>query len=134
MIVDLIKIIIPLRLHIKPTPEFLILLPIALILDIVGVILLCCGIDDCGILEVLGLLIFGSRLLTKRRNSRMFMRAAVRFGGELLIELVPYLDAIFFGYTFLVLGMATDTNDTIQQEEEEAQEAVDDEIAASLPR
>lgn len=135
MLTELIKIIIPVKIKIKPSPEAMILLPVAVFFDLIGLLLACIGLNDGGIMEVVGSLIFGSWILgtkmTKKTNN-VFRRALIRLGGETLLELIPYFDAIFFGYTFLVLGTLTDTNQAIQTEAEETKETEEAEKVASI--
>jgi hypothetical protein len=52
---------------IKFSPETLIMVPFALMIDIVGIIILCCGLDDCGVLDIVWI-IFSTPWLILRGN------------------------------------------------------------------
>jgi hypothetical protein len=131
---------------IEATVIFPAMLVWALILDLIGVVLACFGLDDFFILDALGLLTIGLWILLRsgqfnrpekkevkeegkaaqkgsstaikegeeislkaeaksgrRAGARIFGRVAVRLGIITVLELIPYIDAVLFGWTLLVL-------------------------------
>lgn len=118
----------------KGVLEALVVFPImgviALILDIVSLILLCFGLDDLGILDIFGFVIFGTWIFIRSGGEKELgkevaapptikeRRAAIKRGGGLIkrlgrvglragiigiLEFIPVLGAILFGWTLLVI-------------------------------
>jgi hypothetical protein len=87
------------------SPEGILMLCVAGILDGIGFLLLCFALDDCGILDIFGMLIMGGWLLS-RGNKGGVMEAGKkglkRFGVTTLIEIVPYLGGICPSWIILV--------------------------------
>ena len=48
------------KMGIAFSPDAIIMFPLAIILDFVGLILICFGLDDCGITDIIGLIFIGS--------------------------------------------------------------------------
>lgn len=95
----------------KFTPETIILLPIALCLDVVGVLIFICGIDDFLLLDLMGMASIGSWLLLKsgdtstirtgkkgwqKNITKLLTNKSSRFFITVGGELVPYLGAVPF--------------------------------------
>ena len=102
---------------------------IALLLDIVGIILICFGLDDFGILDTLGIFIFGTWIFirsggqkdirsqkpvstkektaaVKKQGSALLKRlgkVGLKAGIIAILEYIPIFGAIFFGWTVLVI-------------------------------
>jgi len=95
----------------KLTPETIIILPIALFIDVTGILLFCCGLDDFFLLDIVGMVTIGGWLLLKKGDSSTMKggkkkqinrlkklltdkkyRFIITTGGEL----VPYLGALPF--------------------------------------
>ena len=116
---------------------FPIMFLIALCMDILEFVLACFGIDDFGILDIVGFAIFGTwvfirsggeRKITPESRPDLTMaerrkgvqqvqkkatsllkrlgRVGARAGVIGLIEFIPYVGAIFFGWTMLVIWEA----------------------------
>jgi hypothetical protein len=106
------------------------MLLLGLALDIVGVVLACFGLDDFGILDIVGLVVIGGWLLFRSGGERQLgenvqmppgvkeKKAAIKKGSKLvkrlakvglrvliigILEFIPYIGAILFGWTLLVL-------------------------------
>ncbi|MBI2038526.1 MAG: hypothetical protein HYT19_01210 [Candidatus Nealsonbacteria bacterium] len=110
---------------------FPIMLLIALCLDIISLILMLFGLDDLGILDIIGFTIFGIWIFTRSGGERTvtpesspdltikgrqqaiqkkgvsFMKKLGKVGARAgiigIIEFIPYVGAILFGWTFLVI-------------------------------
>ncbi len=103
---------------------------IALTIDIVGVVLICFGLDDFGILDIVGLIIFGTWVFarsggeknlsdqksvstTKEKSAaikkqgttllKRLGRVGLRAGLIAILEFIPYIGAILFGWTIVVV-------------------------------
>jgi hypothetical protein len=91
-------------LHIKFSPESLFMLPLAIGLDLVGIILVCVGLDDFGITDTVGIIFIDLWLLMngKKANSsgkqgvtsnlkKAFTHKWGKFALPTFTELIPYL-------------------------------------------
>jgi len=102
---------------------------LALTIDVISVVLICFGLDDFGILDIIGLLIFGTWVFVrsggqkdirnqkpvstkektaaiKKQGSTILKRlgrVGLRAGIIAIFEFIPYLGAILFGWTLLVI-------------------------------
>jgi len=102
-------------LSIKFSPETVIMLPFAICLDMVGIVLFCCGIDDFGMTDILGITIVDGWLFfrgnqragkTKGRRETMsgisdslkklFTDKNFKFITPTFLELIPYVGALPF--------------------------------------
>lgn len=115
-------------LNIKFTPETIVMLPFALGLDIIGIVLICFGLDDFGITDIIGIMIIDSWLLyrgdsrsgnTKGRQAainkasdmvtKLFKGKQTKFLIPALLELIPYLGSLFPFWTIsVVLNLSKD--------------------------
>ena len=91
--------------NIKFTPETFFMLPFALGLDLIGIILVCFGLDDFGITDVIGiafintwLLLRGKQVIHKQGKKgaingakKLFTGKTSKFFTASLLELIPYL-------------------------------------------
>ena len=86
------------------------MLIVAGMLDMIGLILLCLswlGVDDYGILDIIGGVIIGSWLLLKGGGSleaikKGAKKSAKRFGIAFLVEAIPFLGGIAPSWIVLV--------------------------------
>ncbi len=110
--------------------ELIIIFPtmglIALALDIIGLVLLAFGLDDFGVLDIIGLAIFGTWIfirsggekeisppstLEERKTAakkgislvKRLGKVGLKAGAVAVLEFIPYLGAILFGWTALVI-------------------------------
>ncbi|MDD5098395.1 MAG: hypothetical protein PHD31_01600 [Candidatus Pacebacteria bacterium] len=95
-------------LHIKFSPEALFMLPFAIGLDLVGIILICFGLDDFGITDILGimfinvwLLMRGKKPVSSQRKKgvtnnlkKAFTHKWGKFALPTFTELIPYVGAL----------------------------------------
>jgi len=108
---------------------FPVMLIIALTIDILGIVLICFGLDDFGILDIIGLVIFGTWVFvrsggeknlkdqkslstTKEKSAaikkqgttllKRLGRVGLRAGIISIFEFIPYVGAILFGWTIVV--------------------------------
>lgn len=101
--------------NIRLTPEAFVMIPIALILDFCGLGLVLFGLDDLGLLDVVGmaiifpwLMIRGHRppSLAGRKNfdkiKKLFKGKHLRFIVPLLGETAPWLGGLGFFWTMTV--------------------------------
>jgi hypothetical protein len=99
------------------TPEVIILLPIAIMADVSGFILLCFGLDDFGILDLICDPLFTVWILIRKKDPTVFKKILFRLLGMEAVEITPYLGDIFPGYTLLVIMTIMDS----QKAEDERQ-------------
>lgn len=88
-------------------PEGILMLCVAVLLDLVGFLLFCVswlGVDDYGILDVLGMIIIGGWMFTRgsELNKNIMKKGLRNFGFATLVELVPFLGGIAPSWTILV--------------------------------
>jgi hypothetical protein len=57
-------------LNIKFSPEALFMLPLAIGLDLVGIILVCFGLDDFGMTDIIGIMFINMWLIMRGREPR----------------------------------------------------------------
>lgn len=106
---------------IKLSPELLLIFPLAFMGDSIGFILLLLGLDDAGIIDFVVGNIIMLWIILRRKHPSVFKRILLRFFGFAIIECVPYVGGIFFGYTLAVLKTIMDSNEAQQEEDEENQ-------------
>lgn len=91
------------------SPEAVIMMLLAIILDLTGFIILCFGLDDVGILDVIGLILIGGWMLSrsgqitvtkgaKKAGGKIFKRLGISFVGEL----IPYFGNVAPCWTLAV--------------------------------
>lgn len=102
-------------LNIKFTPETVIMLPFAFICDVVGLVILLCGLDDFGLADVVPMFIIFSWLIIRGKQipsrnggisdkiKNLFTNKYLKFLTPLLGELTPYLGGLGFFWTLTVL-------------------------------
>jgi len=106
---------------IKFTPESFIMIPLAVGLDLVGIILVCFGLDDFGMTDMIGIatidlwLIIRNKKQKKQGGKGVINNLRKLFTGDLtkiatptLGEIIPYVGALPF-WTLSVLFNLTDT-------------------------
>lgn len=90
------------------SPEGLLMLSVAATLDFIGFILFCfcwLGIDDYGILDILGMIIIGGWLFLRKGTGSALeagKRGFKRFSIASLIEMIPFFGGISPSWTILV--------------------------------
>jgi len=106
--------------NIKLTPETIIMLPIAFFLDLCGLAVVVFGLDDLGLLDIIGmftffpwLLIRGERLpsLAESRSgarikeflTKLFKNKHLKFLTPLIGEVTPWVGGLGFFWTLSVL-------------------------------
>ena len=106
-------------LNLKVSPKLLIFLPFALMLDTVGLVLICFGIDDCGVSDTVGLVVFGSLQLSEGGGPKIDIKKLQRFLGTTVVEYIPGLGAISFTWTLLVIKILIESNKPAEEQNEE---------------
>ena len=89
------------------SPEGILMLCVAVILDLVGLILFCLcwlGIDDYGILDVIGLVIIGGWMFIRSGSKKgaIGKKLAKRLGLAFFGELIPFFGGIAPCWTLAV--------------------------------
>jgi len=105
----------------KFTPELFFMLPFALILDLSGILLICFGLDDFGILDAIGIVFINLWLLLRGKkfventgrgsavnNLKKFFTAKETKFLTGFVEMVPYLGSILPLWTLTVLFNLTE--------------------------
>jgi len=84
-------------LNLKFSPETVIMLPVAVFLDLIGIVLVCFGLDDFGTLDVVSTVIIGGWMLFRKGqmvNIGAQKKQLIRFLAGMGIEITPYLGAL----------------------------------------
>ncbi len=84
-------------LNLKFSPETVIMLTFAVIIDLIGIILICFALDDFGVLDIVSGVIIGGWMLFRRGrvvNIKTQKKQIVRFLAGMGIEITPYLGAL----------------------------------------
>lgn len=99
-------------------PEGILMLCVAGLLDIIGLILLCLswlGVDDYGILDIIGFFIIGGWLLIRTGTMRgtkgaqqIAKKVAKKFGIAFIIELIPFVGSAAPSWTWCVYSVLKD--------------------------
>ena len=87
------------------TPEAFVIFPLAALLDLAGLIILCCGLDDFWILDTIGLILIGGWMFVRIGHITATKRAAQmaektgkkllkRTGLAFLIEIIPWVGGL----------------------------------------
>ena len=91
------------------SPEGLVMMSVAVVIDLIGLIIVCVGLDDFGITDIIGMIFIGSWMFfrsgamperkTPSKKSKGAGKTAERnvlkrFGLTGLAELIPYLGAL----------------------------------------
>ncbi|MFA5086238.1 MAG: hypothetical protein WC468_01395 [Candidatus Paceibacterota bacterium] len=109
-------------LDLKFTPEAFFMLPLAVGLDVFGIILFCFGLDDFGMTDVIGIAIINFWLIMRNKKPRnemgrkgalqnvrnVFTGKYTKFAVPMFGELIPYLGVLPF-WTLSVLFNLSDT-------------------------
>ena len=112
-------------LSIKFSPETVTMLPFAICLDMIGIALLCCGLDDGGMTDMIGIAIIDGWLFfrgnpragtTKGRRESMagiadtlkkfFTDKNFKFITPTFLELIPYVGALPFWTISVILNLS----------------------------
>ena len=97
------------------SPEAVVMLPLAVLLDLAGVILILVGLDDFGLTDIIGILIIGGWTYFRSQTARVTRQAAQRIGKAtkwakqmkwlrplcIILEFIPYAGWLP-GWTVLV--------------------------------
>ncbi|MDD3292665.1 MAG: hypothetical protein PHI45_03535 [Candidatus Pacebacteria bacterium] len=101
-------------LGLKINPELIIIFPFALMLDAIGIILVCFGLDDVGITDTIGLVFLGSWLWFRKgikvKIDRKDFKRGFKFLGATIGEYIPYLGALPF-WTITVFFTLKESNE-----------------------
>lgn len=103
--------------NLKFSPELIFMLPLALILDIIGLLITCCGLDDFGIVDIVGMMFIFTWLIIRGHkppsmNSgkgimgllrKIFTNKYSKFITPAIGEMTPVLGGIGFFWTASVL-------------------------------
>lgn len=109
-------------LDFKFTPEAFFMLPLALFLDVFGIILFCFGLDDFGMTDVIGITTINFWLILRNKKPKndlgrkgaldsvrkVFTGKYTKIAVPMFGELIPYLGVLPF-WTLSVLFNLTDT-------------------------
>ncbi|MFZ2390541.1 MAG: hypothetical protein WAW15_01855 [Minisyncoccales bacterium] len=96
--------------NIKFTPETFFMLPFALGLDLIGILLVLCGLDDFGVTDVIGIAFINTWLLLRGKQvmhsqgkkgamssaKKFFTGKTSKFFAGPFLELIPYLGCLPF--------------------------------------
>lgn len=96
--------------NIKFTPETFFMLPFALGLDLIGIIIVCFGLDDFGITDVIGIGFINAWLMLRGKQvvhqqgkkgvinsaKKLFTGRTSKFFAGPFLELIPYLGCLPF--------------------------------------
>lgn len=107
---------------IKFTPESFIMIPLALGLDLAGIILVCFGLDDFGMTDMIGIVTIDLWLIIRNKKQKnqqggkgvinnlrkLFTGDLTKIAAPTFGELIPYVGALPF-WTLSVLFNLTDT-------------------------
>ncbi len=109
-------------LGLKISPETIIVLTFALIVDGSGIALVLVGADDFGITDTIGLVFLGTWLKLRKGLSvkidRKDFKRGIKFLGSALCEYIPYLGALPF-WTITVLSTLKESNEEQLSNQEE---------------
>jgi hypothetical protein len=108
--------------NIKFTPEAFFMLPIAIMLDFVGIILFCFLVDDFGITDMIGIAFIGGWLLLRGQKplheqgrkgyiqniKNLFTDKKYKFIIPIFGELIPYLGVLPFWTISVLLNLSED--------------------------
>jgi len=124
-------------IKIKFNVETIFILGAAIVFDLIGIALICFGLDDLGILDTVGVLIFDSWAIHKslsppsgkrrrRGKNKKVKNILKRMIGSSIAEAIPYLGALpFWSYNIYMI-----LKDQIEDEEAAAYEQQIEEIEA----
>jgi len=109
-------------LGLKISPELIIFLPLALMLDAIGIVLVLFGLDDLGILDTVGLFSLGAWIWlrdgTRMISPKKMRKKGFRFLGTYIGESIPYLGALPF-WTIMTLFTLKDSSAPGEESTEE---------------
>ncbi|MFZ3057556.1 MAG: hypothetical protein WA092_00770 [Minisyncoccales bacterium] len=105
--------------NIKFTPETFFMLPFALGLDLIGIILVCFGLDDFGITDVIGIAFINTWLLLRGKQvvhkqgkkgaissiKNVFTEKTSKFFAAPFLELIPYVGCLPFWTISVILNL-----------------------------
>jgi hypothetical protein len=106
------------------SPELIMLLPIAMLGDALGWILLLFGLDDFGLLDIVLDLFFTSWIALRKKDPTVFKKILLRALGFEALEVIPYVGDVFPGYTLLVITTVMSSQKARDQEVVDKNEAV----------
>ena len=117
-------------LGLRMSPELIIFFPFALMLDAIGIILICFGLDDVGVTDFIGTIFLGSWIWFRegtriRMSSKKLKKKSFRFFGSAILESIPYLGALPF-WTIMSYLTLKDANVPEEEEGEEEPQGKED--------
>jgi len=119
-------------LGIRIDPETILMLPFALIIDLISIVLLFFGLDDFGVTDTVAMLTLGMWLQFRKgldiKISKKDSKRIMRFLVSIIGEYIPYLGALPF-WTVMVLLTLRESNDqeepSLEENEEEEEEIIE---------
>ncbi|MBP6914215.1 hypothetical protein KBB74_01845 [Candidatus Parcubacteria bacterium] len=117
-------------LGIRIDPETILMLPFALIIDLISIVLLFFGLDDFGVTDTVAMFTLGLWLKFRKgldiKISKKDSKKILRFFGSTIAEYIPYLGAIPFwtGMVLLTLKESNDQEEPVPAEDEEEEEEI----------
>ena len=113
-------------LNLKINPETIIILPFAIMIDAIGVVLICFGLDDFGITDTIAMVTLGAWVWFRKginvKIAKKDFKRGLKFLGTTLAEYVPYLGALPFWTLITVIPTLTETNEENQEAENNLEE------------
>lgn len=108
--------------NLKFTPELIFMLPLALFLDILGLLFTCCGLDDLGIVDITGMMFIFTWLIIRGHRPpslnnkkgvtgifrKIFTNKYLKFITPAVGEIMPIVGGIGFFWTMSVLFTLTE--------------------------
>ena len=114
-------------LGIRIDPETILMLPFALIIDLISIVLLFFGLDDLGITDTVAMFTLGLWLKFRKgldiKIGKKDSKKILRFFGSTSAEYIPCLGAIPF-WTVMVLLTLKESNDQEEPAPEEEEEEI----------
>lgn len=121
IIITLIEFLVNYKImkaNLRASPETIMILPLAIMGDLIGIILLLFGLDDCGITDLVITPILTIWIMIKRKDPTIMKKVLFRLLGYGTIELIPYLGGIFPGYSLIVIQTILQTQKAEKDSEE----------------
>lgn len=83
-------------------PEAIAMLFCAGAIDLLGYILLFAGLDDFGILDIIGMIFIGLWMFTRTGKKNLLSAKFKRFGFASAVEMIPYIGSLSPSWTIAV--------------------------------
>ena len=106
-------------MNLKLSPEIMILLPMFAMLDILGWVLVCVGLDDFGITDIIGFVLGGVCLMSSGGKLPDVKKQGYKFFGASAVEAAPYLGSLSPTWTLWFLNFYQEKMKMEQQKQEQ---------------